>query len=83
MKPRTTFTTFIQPPDFGADLRRLGNMAKSVKGMASAMAKPSMPIVGERILPWVDTATRRNPMIGPVQENDTRVTKSQKTQAVF
>ena len=48
-------------------------MAKSVKGMASAMAKPSMPIVGERILPWVDTATRRNPMIGPVQENDTRV----------
>ena len=48
-------------------------MAKSVNGMARAMAKPSIPMVGARMLPWVDTATRRNPMIGPVQEKDTRV----------
>jgi hypothetical protein len=31
-----------------------------------------MPIVGATILPCVETATSRNPMIGPVQENDTK-----------
>ena len=62
---------FIHPPDLGACLSNDGNRAKSVNGMASAMAKPSMPMVGPRMEPCVDTATRRNPMMGPVHENDT------------
>ena len=41
--------------------------------MARAIAKPSMPRVGPTMLPWVDTATSRKPMMGPVQENDTSV----------
>ena len=41
--------------------------------MASAMAKPSMPSVGPTMLPCVDTATSRKPMMGPVHENDTSV----------
>ena len=49
------------------------NMAKRVKGRASAMAKPSIPIVGPTMLPVVETATNRKPMIGPVQEKETRV----------
>ena len=73
MNPSTTFTTFIHPPDFGADFRRLGNIAKRVKGMARAIANPSIPMVGASMLPCVDTATSRKPMIGPVQEKDTRV----------
>ena len=72
MKPRVTLMTFIQSPDFGAAFNSDGNIAKSVKGMAKAMAKPSIPMVGATMLPCVDTATRRNPMIGPVQENDTK-----------
>ena len=74
MKPRTTFTTFIQPPLFGAFFSMVGKSAKSVKGRASAMAKPNIPIVGLRIEPpAVDTSTSKNPMIGPVQEKLTRV----------
>ena len=37
------------------------------------MAKPSIPMVGARMLPCVLTATNRNPMMGPVHENDTKV----------
>lgn len=32
-----------------------------------------MPNAGATIEPVVDTSTKRNPMIGPVQENDTNV----------
>jgi hypothetical protein len=37
------------------------------------MAKPSMPMVGAMMLPEVDTATSRNPMMGPVHEKETSV----------
>lgn len=47
-------------------------MAKRVKGKAKAMAKPNIPIVGARILPDVDTSTNRKPIIGPVQEKETK-----------
>ena len=73
MKPNTTLTVFIQPPDLGADFSSEGKRANSEKGIARAMAKPSIPMVGAMMLPWVDTATSRNPMMGPVQENETRV----------
>ena len=63
--------TFIQPPDFGIDFSHDGNIANSVKGKASAMANPNIPIAGATTLPVVETSTSRKPMIGPVQENDT------------
>ena len=71
---------FIHPPDFGADFNSVGKRAKSAKGIASPMENPNMPMVGPRILPWVDTATSRNPMIGPVHEKltSTRVNAMRK-----
>ena len=71
MNPSTTFIVFIHPPDFGTDFNSDGKRAKKAKGIASPMENPNIPRVGPRILPWVDTATNRKPMIGPVQENDT------------
>ena len=71
MNPNTTFTVFIHPPDFGTDFNSDGKRAKKAKGMASPMEKPSIPRVGPRMFPWVDTATNRKPMMGPVQEKDT------------
>ena len=43
-----------------------------VNGNANAIAKPSIPIAGAMILPVVETSTSRNPIIGPVHENETR-----------
>ena len=71
MNPSVTFTVFIQPPDLGACFSSEGNRANSAKGMASPMENPSMPNVGASMLPCVETATNRNPMIGPVHENET------------
>lgn len=50
-----------------------GNSANSANGMARASEKPSMPIAGPNLSPLVAASTRSVPMIGPVQENDTRV----------
>ena len=44
-----------------------------MKGNANAIAKPSIPIAGATMLPDVETCTSKNPMIGPVQENETSV----------
>ena len=73
MKASTTFTELSHPPLFGMDCRRLGKIAKSVKGRASARAKPSIPIAGAKI-PEEDVAacTSSVPMMGPVQEKETR-----------
>ena len=64
--------TFIQPPDLGADFSSDGNMAKRVNGIAKAIAKPNIPMVGATMLPCVETATNRKPIIGPVHEKDTK-----------
>ena len=69
--PNVTLITFIHPPDLGIDLSHDGNRAKSVKGNASAIANPSIPMAGATTLPVVETSTSRKPIIGPVQENDT------------
>ena len=45
-KPKTTFTVFNQPPDFGNEFIHPGNAAKSAKGKAIANEKPNMPIIG-------------------------------------
>ena len=67
-KPSVTLTTFIQPPDLGMDFSHEGKRAKSVKGKAKAMAKPSIPRAGPTMLPVVDTSTNRKPIMGPVHE---------------
>ena len=36
------------------------------------MANPNIPIAGATTLPVVDTCTSKNPIIGPVQEKDTK-----------
>ena len=72
MKPSTTLMVFIHEPDFGALFSQLGNMAKRANGMANANANPSMPTVGAIQLPEVTVSTSSSPMIGAVQENETR-----------
>ena len=71
MNPNTIFKVVIHEPDFGADFSHEGNMANSVKGRASARAKPNIPTAGASQLPVVVVCTNNMPMIGPVQENDT------------
>ena len=71
MKPSTIFSVVIHEPDFGADFSHEGNMANSVKGRASAKAKPNIPTAGASQLPVVVVCTSSMPMIGPVQENET------------
>ena len=63
---------FIQLPDFGADFSHEGKKAKRVNGRARARANPNIPTAGPMMLPDVPISTRRNPMIGPVHENDTK-----------
>ena len=46
-------------------------MAKRQKGMASAREKPNMPTAGPSCEPELTASTRRVPIIGPVQLNDT------------
>ena len=69
--PSTTLTVFIQPPLLGIDLSIVGKIANSEKGMASARAKPNIPIAGDMKLLVEAASTRSVPMIGPVQEKDT------------
>ena len=49
----------------------LGKTANSAKGMASASAKPNIPMAGPTVLPCDAASTSSVPMIGPVHENDT------------
>ena len=53
------------------DFSHAGKRANSVKGNANANAKPSIPNAGPTMLSAVETSTKRKPIIGPVQENDT------------
>ena len=41
MNPKTTFTVFIQPPDFGKLCKACGNNAKSPKTIAQLSPKPA------------------------------------------
>ena len=69
-KASTTFSVFIQPPDFGIFFKMPGKKAKRVKGMAIPSEKPNIPMMGfSREPPTELRATA--PAIGRVQENDT------------
>ena len=68
--PKTTFTVFNQPPDFGNEFNQPGNIANNVKGSAIAEEKPNILIIGA-IPPLPAAVTKAVPTIGPVQEKDT------------
>src|SRR6202012_4750901 len=70
-KPKTTFTLFNHPPDFGSEFIADGNNANKVNGSANAVEKPSILTIGARRSPLVAASTNTEPMIGPVQENET------------
>ena len=70
--PKQTFTQFIQLPDLGICFSHVGNKANNENGKANAIANPNIPIVGANTLPEVETSTKRKPIIGPVQEKDTK-----------
>ncbi|MNR10990.1 hypothetical protein D3C85_1272670 [compost metagenome] len=70
--PRQTFTLFNHPPDLGIALKKPGKIADKVKGRARAKAKPNIPIAGARISPLELACTNSVPIIGPVQEKDTK-----------
>ncbi|MCY1528686.1 hypothetical protein D9M68_638000 [compost metagenome] len=70
--PKHTFTLFNQPPDLGILFRKPGKIADKVKGSAKAKAKPNIPIAGARISPLELAWTNKVPIIGPVQEKDTK-----------
>ena len=72
MKPKTTFTVFIQPPDFGKLCRACGNNAKSPKTIAQLKpnpAKAKVSNIGTFAEP-VTALPNKLPKIGPVQENE-------------
>src|SRR5690606_11056623 len=70
-KPKTTFTLFSHPPDFGNDFNIEGNIANKTNGTANAQEKPNIPIAGPKRSPRVAASTSNVPMIGPVQEKET------------
>ena len=72
-KPRTTFTVFIQPPDFGKLCNACGNNANSPKTIAQLKpnpAKAKVNSIGTFAEP-VTALPNKLPKIGPVQENET------------
>ncbi len=73
MKPSTTLTVFIHPPERGALWSSDGNIANRQKGIASASEKPNMPTAGPSLSPVLAASTSSVPMMGPVHEKLTRV----------
>ncbi len=69
-KPKTTFTVFNQPPDFGKEFNQPGKAANKANGSAIASENPNILITGA-IPPWAAAATNAVPTIGPVHENET------------
>lgn len=67
INPRITFTVVSQPPDFGNECNHCGNKANKVNGNANAIPKPSKPKKSDE-----PPITKSVPIIGPVQEKDTK-----------
>ena len=80
--PKTTFTVFNHPPDFGNEFNQLGNMANNANGKANASPNPPIPAVNCIAPPSeVKDPANKEPKIGPVHEKDTiaRVRAMKKT----
>ena len=71
-KPRITFTEFNQPPDLGNCFKPLGNIANKVKGKAKATPNPNIPINGPLTPPSTAASIIKEPITGPVHENETK-----------
>src|SRR5215212_8424154 len=71
--PKTTFTEFSQPPDFGKDCNQPGKSANKAKGKPSPTPKPAIPKLNcvAPPPPPLETPASKEPRMGPVQENDT------------
>ena len=63
-------TEFIHPPERGSELSHAGKAANKPKGNASAVEKPNITTVGPILL--VADSTIADPIMGPVQENETK-----------
>src|SRR5262249_24440071 len=70
INPNTTFTSVIQPPDFGKECNQCGNIANKANGKPNASPKPAAPAVNGHA-PWSATPTSNVPKIGPVHEKET------------
>ena len=73
INPKTTFTVFIQPPDFGRLCSACGNNANKPKTIAQAKPKPAkakVKSIGTSVEP-VTALPNKLPKIGPVQEKET------------
>ena len=84
--PKTTFTVFNQPPDFGKDCNQFGNNANKAKGKANASPNPPIPKVNCIAPPSEANEPASNePKIGPVHENETnaRVNAIKKIPKIF
>jgi len=68
--PKTTFTEFSHPPDFGKDCSQFGKIANTVKGKARAKPKPARPAVNGHE-PCAAVPASKEPSIGPVHEKET------------
>ena len=75
INPKTTFTSFSHPPDFGIDWIHFGNIANNANGNPNAMPNPAAPAVSGHA-PWSATPVNRVPSIGPVHENETMASVS-------
>ena len=56
----------------GDPIRKEGKKANKLKGRARDMEKPNIPTIGAISEPLTDTSTSSVPIIGPVQEKDTK-----------
>ena len=72
INPKTTFTVFSQPPDFGKLLSRLGAKAKNINGKANPKPNPSIAI-DKMVAPpsEFNDVPITKPIAGPIQENET------------
>ena len=77
-KPKFTFTFSNQPPDLGKPFNHCGNNANKVNGKAKAIENPNMPMIGLTFRSPIEgptsvaACTSNVPIIGPVQENETK-----------
>ena len=73
INPKTTFIEFVHDPDLGSLLITLGKKANKVKGIESAIPKPSIPYVKSIAPPSFEILpTSKVPKIGPVHEKETK-----------
>src|ERR1700694_1411281 len=72
INPKTTFNSFIQPPDLGRDCSQFGNRANSTKGRPSPSPKPAMQAVSCQAPCWLPIEPKISvPRMPLVQEKET------------